>query len=202
MPNLPPSQQNHPSLRVDQTALIELLTVIVIMGIVLTGIVGIYISGVRTQANLTASFQAQTSLHVGLDKMRKDVHLACSQTAQSATSPSALSEPHRRNGLDHLVHRSERDPVQPLPCRRHDVHRRLGSRRLPDRELDLQLHRPERHRGQQRAPAAPHPGHLNQSTRRRRTCTTGYQSTTWCSATACGSSVSGRSSSPKLTSRQ
>ena len=66
--------------------LVELLAVMAILSLVLTGVISLYISGVSTQANLTASFQAQTSLHVGLDKMRKDVHLACSQTAQSATS--------------------------------------------------------------------------------------------------------------------
>jgi hypothetical protein len=72
--------------------LAELLTVMVLMSFVLMGILSLFISGIRTQANLTSSFQAQIALHVGLDKMRKDVHLACSQTAQSATSVT-LSDP-------------------------------------------------------------------------------------------------------------
>ena len=72
--------------------LIELLVVMVLLSLVLTGVLTIYLSGVRTQAKLTAGFKAQTSLHVGTDKMRKDVNLACSQTAQSATSVT-LSEP-------------------------------------------------------------------------------------------------------------
>jgi prepilin-type N-terminal cleavage/methylation domain len=66
--------------------LVELLAVMVILSLVLTGVISLYLSGISTQARLTASFQTQTSLHVGLDRMRKDVHLACSQTAQSATS--------------------------------------------------------------------------------------------------------------------
>jgi type II secretory pathway pseudopilin PulG len=74
------------------TTLIELLAVMAILSLVLTGIISIFVSGVRTQANLTASFRAQTALHTGLDKMRKDVHLACSQTAQSASSVT-LSDP-------------------------------------------------------------------------------------------------------------
>jgi len=66
--------------------LVELLAVMLIMSFVLMGITELYVSGVRAQAKLTASFNAQTALHVGMDKMRKDVHAACSQTAQSATS--------------------------------------------------------------------------------------------------------------------
>ena len=74
-------------------SLIELLAVMAILSFVMAGIITLYVSGVRTQANLTASFQAQTALHVGLDKMRKDVHQACSQTAQSATSVTLSETP-------------------------------------------------------------------------------------------------------------
>jgi prepilin-type N-terminal cleavage/methylation domain-containing protein len=66
--------------------LVELLVVVTILSFVMTGVISMYLSGVRTQANLTASFRAQTSLHVGMDRITKDVHMACSQTAQSATS--------------------------------------------------------------------------------------------------------------------
>ena len=72
--------------------LIELVTVIALMGIVMAAVVGLYISGVRAQANITARFNAETELHVGLDRMRKDIHSACSETAQSATSIT-LAEP-------------------------------------------------------------------------------------------------------------
>jgi len=66
--------------------LVELLTVMAILSIVSMAIITLYISGVRAQANMDATFSAQTSLRVGLDKLRGDVHLACSETAQSATS--------------------------------------------------------------------------------------------------------------------
>ena len=66
--------------------LVELLTVMVMLGLVFLGIISLYLSGVRAQSNLSDTFSAQTSLHVGLDKLRADVHLACSQTAQSGTS--------------------------------------------------------------------------------------------------------------------
>src|SRR5581483_7468805 len=74
-------------------SLIELLAVMVILGLVMTGIISLYLSGTNSQARLTASFQAQSGLHLGLDKMRKDVHLACSQTAQSATSVTLSEAP-------------------------------------------------------------------------------------------------------------
>jgi prepilin-type N-terminal cleavage/methylation domain-containing protein len=66
--------------------LVELLTVMVMLGFVMLGIISLYISGINAQGNMAATFSAQTSLHVGLDKIRADVHLACSQTAQSGTS--------------------------------------------------------------------------------------------------------------------
>jgi type II secretory pathway pseudopilin PulG len=74
------------------TSLIELLVVMVCMSLILGGVVGIYVSGLQAQAGLTAGFQAQTAIHLGVNKMRKDINLACSETAQSATSVT-LSEP-------------------------------------------------------------------------------------------------------------
>jgi len=65
---------------------VELLVVMVLLAIVMGSIATIYLSGVHTTANLTSQFRAQSSLHTGLNKMRIDVNLACSQTAQSATS--------------------------------------------------------------------------------------------------------------------
>ena len=77
--------------------LVELLTVMALLSIVMAGVVVLDISGVRTQTNLTSKFNAQTMLRTGLDRIRTDMHLACSETAQSATSvtlslpPSASS---------------------------------------------------------------------------------------------------------------
>ena len=66
--------------------LVELLSVMAILALVMLGVTSLYLSGVHAQANLTAQFQGETALHVGLDKMRIDVHAACSETAQSSTS--------------------------------------------------------------------------------------------------------------------
>jgi prepilin-type N-terminal cleavage/methylation domain-containing protein len=66
--------------------LIETLVAMSILSTVLGGITVLSTSGIHSQADLTARFQAQTDLHIALDKLRKDVHAACSQTAQSGTS--------------------------------------------------------------------------------------------------------------------
>jgi prepilin-type N-terminal cleavage/methylation domain-containing protein len=66
--------------------LVELLTVMAITSLVLLGVVTLYLGGVRATNSIASSFAAETALHTGLDKLRKDVHMACSETAQSATS--------------------------------------------------------------------------------------------------------------------
>jgi prepilin-type N-terminal cleavage/methylation domain-containing protein len=73
--------------------LVELLAVIAVLSLVLLGITSLYLAGVRTQSKLTSSLQAQSSLHMGLDRMRADVHVACSVTAQSATSVTVSDPP-------------------------------------------------------------------------------------------------------------
>jgi prepilin-type N-terminal cleavage/methylation domain-containing protein len=66
--------------------LVELLTVMTLLSIVMGAVVVLYISGLRAQGNMTSKFNAQTMLHVGLDRIRADLHIACSETAQSGTS--------------------------------------------------------------------------------------------------------------------
>jgi hypothetical protein len=110
-------------------SLIELLIVMLLMGMLLGTITTILVSGIGTQSGLTATFGAETNLHTGLGKLRTDVNLACSESAQSATSVTLV------------------DP----PC---DLHGRRQVRGLPDRRLDLHLHRAEQPDRQLR-PAAP-----------------------------------------------
>ena len=77
----------------DGFSLIEMLTVMAIMSFVLTGIISLYMSGIQAQRTMSSRFDAQTSLQVGLDKIRKDVHLACSESSSSATSVTLLLAP-------------------------------------------------------------------------------------------------------------
>ena len=67
--------------------------------------------GVRTESTLTASLEAETALHTGLDKLRTDVNLACGETGaerdlgDDARRPAC--DPTNNVTLDdqrHLVH--------------------------------------------------------------------------------------------------
>ena len=71
--------------------LVELLTVMALLSIVMSGVIVLYISGLRAQGSMTSKFNAQTELHVGLDRIRADLHTACGETAQSADRRSTLS---------------------------------------------------------------------------------------------------------------
>jgi len=56
----------------------ELLTTMAILGVVLTGILGVSISGLHATTDLNQRFQAQQDARVALTKMRNDVETSCS----------------------------------------------------------------------------------------------------------------------------
>jgi prepilin-type N-terminal cleavage/methylation domain-containing protein len=58
--------------------LIELLTTMAILGVVLTGILGVSISGLHATTDLNQRFQAQQDGRLALTKMRNDVETSCS----------------------------------------------------------------------------------------------------------------------------
>ena len=58
--------------------LVELITTMGILMVVLTGITSLFVAGTRSQSDLSRRFQAQTQLRIGLDRLRKDIHSACS----------------------------------------------------------------------------------------------------------------------------
>jgi prepilin-type N-terminal cleavage/methylation domain-containing protein len=57
-------------------SLVEMLTVMVIMGIVMAGITGVFVSGSKAQADQSRRFEAQVSTRLALDKIRRDIHCA------------------------------------------------------------------------------------------------------------------------------
>jgi prepilin-type N-terminal cleavage/methylation domain-containing protein len=67
-------------------SLVEMLTVMVIMSIVFTGITQIFISGSKAQTEQSNRFQAQLSTRIALDKIRKDIHCASDVTPYSTSS--------------------------------------------------------------------------------------------------------------------
>jgi len=66
--------------------MVELITVMAIMSIVMTGITTVFVQGSNAELDMNNRFQAQTNVRLGLDKIRKDIHCASAVTANSATS--------------------------------------------------------------------------------------------------------------------
>jgi prepilin-type N-terminal cleavage/methylation domain-containing protein len=68
-------------------SLVEMLTVMVIMGVVLGGITDVFVSGSKAQAEQDNRFQAELTTRLALDKIRRDIH--CATTIQNYTSSFA-----------------------------------------------------------------------------------------------------------------
>jgi prepilin-type N-terminal cleavage/methylation domain-containing protein len=67
-------------------SLVEMLTVMVIMSIVFTGITQIFVSGSKAQIDQDNRFQAQLGTRLAMDKIRKDIHCASDVTPYATTS--------------------------------------------------------------------------------------------------------------------
>ena len=73
-------------------SLVEMLTVMVIMTVVFTGITTVFVSGSKAQADQDRRFQAQLETRLALDKIRRDIH--CASTVEPyATSNVTLKRP-------------------------------------------------------------------------------------------------------------
>ena len=74
-------------------SLVEMLTVMVIMSIVFSGITQIFVSGSKAQIDQDNRFQAQLATRLAMDKVRKDVHCASDLAAGYTTSSITLKLP-------------------------------------------------------------------------------------------------------------
>ena len=57
--------------------LVELLTVLAILGTVLTGIVAMFTAGSNADAQMNRRYRAQYNARLALDRLRRDAHSAC-----------------------------------------------------------------------------------------------------------------------------
>jgi len=57
-------------------SLVELITVMAIMGVVMTGVTALLVSGSNAEVDMNGRFQAQQSARVAFDKIRRDGHCA------------------------------------------------------------------------------------------------------------------------------
>lgn len=63
-------------------SLVEMLTVMAIMSVVLTGLVSLFVQGSNSQLDLNRRFEAQETARLALDKMRREIH--CSKGASTS----------------------------------------------------------------------------------------------------------------------
>ena len=71
--------------------LVEMLTVMVIMGIVIGGLTTVFVSASKSEDDMSRRFQAQLSARLGLDKLRREARCATQVTSASPSSSSAYS---------------------------------------------------------------------------------------------------------------
>ncbi len=77
-------------------SLIELLTVMAILGVVMSGITALLVQGSNAEIDMNGRFQAQQNVRVAFDKIRRDGHCASvatltGQTQATLTLPSVCS---------------------------------------------------------------------------------------------------------------
>jgi prepilin-type N-terminal cleavage/methylation domain-containing protein len=74
-------------------SLIELVVVMAILGTVMAAIAALFTSGIRSQTDLDARFQAQVQLNTAVVKLRREAHNACGLRSGWTTSSITLNMP-------------------------------------------------------------------------------------------------------------
>jgi prepilin-type N-terminal cleavage/methylation domain-containing protein len=74
-------------------SLVELLVVIIILGIILAGITGLFVSATTAQVDMDRRFQAQQSARLALDKVRREVHCASSVSVSTDSTRVQVTLP-------------------------------------------------------------------------------------------------------------
>lgn len=72
--------------------LIELLTTMSILGLVLTGILVMFVSGLRATDDMNTRFQAQQNARLSLSALRNEIGSACTVTVGTVTGETAGSQ--------------------------------------------------------------------------------------------------------------
>jgi prepilin-type N-terminal cleavage/methylation domain-containing protein len=74
-------------------SLVELVVTMAILGTVMAAIASLFVSGIRSQADLDSRFQAQVQLNTAVVKLRREAHNACGLRAGYTTSAITLNMP-------------------------------------------------------------------------------------------------------------
>jgi prepilin-type N-terminal cleavage/methylation domain-containing protein len=68
----------------DGFSLVELVMVMAILGVVIGAIVALFTAGINADASSNRRFQSQQDARVALDKMRREIHAACTVSAPNS----------------------------------------------------------------------------------------------------------------------
>jgi type II secretory pathway pseudopilin PulG len=71
----------------------ELLTVMIILGIVLTALTSLFVSATGAEADQTRRFQAQQEARLALDKMKREIHCSASAVPPTSSTLLVLNDP-------------------------------------------------------------------------------------------------------------
>ncbi len=74
-------------------SLIELLQVIVILGIVLTGLTVLFVQATNSEIQMNKRFQAQQEARVAIDRMRREIHCAKAVTPVGTSAAITVTLP-------------------------------------------------------------------------------------------------------------
>jgi prepilin-type N-terminal cleavage/methylation domain-containing protein len=74
-------------------SLIEMLTVLVILGVVMSSLTTVFVAASNSELDMNNRFQAQMTARLALDKMRREVHCASVATPAGLTSSVTLTLP-------------------------------------------------------------------------------------------------------------
>jgi len=66
--------------------LVEMLTVLLIFGTVMTALMALFVQGTNAEADMNSRFQSQQEARLGLDRLKRDVHCASALNQGTATS--------------------------------------------------------------------------------------------------------------------
>ncbi|HSC50447.1 MAG TPA: type II secretion system protein [Gaiellaceae bacterium] len=73
--------------------LVEMLTVLVIMGVVMGGLTTVFVSATKSESDQNTRFQAQLTARLALDTMRREVHCASVVTPTGSSSSITITLP-------------------------------------------------------------------------------------------------------------
>jgi prepilin-type N-terminal cleavage/methylation domain-containing protein len=74
-------------------SLVELIITMAILGVIMTAVASLFISGIYSQTDLDQRFQAQVQLNTAVVKLRREAHNACGLRAGNTTSVITLNMP-------------------------------------------------------------------------------------------------------------